>query len=104
MIHCEEKGEGVAVVLSFGEVNTVRDLIHEQSSVLRRWELLPRLQKGEFTPNVESVRRLCDQFGAWLHIDAGEDGGVRDGRPKLLRIPLVQLSALSPAYFLSTGS
>ena len=31
LIHCEEKGEGIVVVLSFGEVNTVRDLIHEQS-------------------------------------------------------------------------
>ena len=36
LTHCEEKREGVVVVLSFGEVNTVRDLIHEPGQVLRR--------------------------------------------------------------------
>ena len=92
------------VVLSFGEVNTVRGLVHDHGWVLKRWNTTSVTSKGEFTPNVESIRRLCDQFGAWLHIDAGEDGGVRDGRPKLLRIPLLQLSALSLAYFPSTGS
>ncbi|CAE6446321.1 unnamed protein product [Rhizoctonia solani] len=35
------------VVLSFGEVNT-----------------------GEFSPNVVEVRRICDKYNIWLHIDA----------------------------------
>lgn len=39
---------GSVVVSSFGEVNT-----------------------GGFTPNTKEIRRLCDQYDAWLHIDAG---------------------------------
>ncbi|CEL56909.1 hypothetical protein RSOLAG1IB_08187 [Rhizoctonia solani AG-1 IB] len=35
------------VVLSFGEVNT-----------------------GEFSPNVAEVRKICDKYNVWLHIDA----------------------------------
>ena len=33
LTRCEEKGEGAVVVLSFGEVNTVRGLIREQSRI-----------------------------------------------------------------------
>lgn len=39
---------GSIVVTSFGEVNT-----------------------GAFTPKTERIRELCDQYGAWLHCDAG---------------------------------
>lgn len=46
LTRCEEKGEGVVVVLSFGEVNTVRDLIHEQSQVLRRRNTTSVISKG----------------------------------------------------------
>ncbi len=50
LTHCEEKGEGVVVVLSFGEVNTVRDLIHEQSRVLRRRNTTSVISKGRIYP------------------------------------------------------
>jgi len=29
-------------------------------------------KRANLPQNVESIRRLCDQFGAWLDIDAGE--------------------------------
>lgn len=44
-----ENGVGSIVVSSFGEVNT-----------------------GGFTSNTKKLRDLCDEFGGWLHIDAGK--------------------------------
>lgn len=43
----EDSAEGKVVVASFGEVNT-----------------------GLFTAKLPAVRRLCDRYDAWLHIDA----------------------------------
>jgi len=46
LTRCEEKGEGAVVVLSFGEVNTVRDPIREQSRILRHWKTTVGASKG----------------------------------------------------------
>lgn len=27
--------------------------------------------KGDFTPHMPSIRRLCDEYSAWLHLDGG---------------------------------
>lgn len=43
-----ELGRGSIVISSFGEVNT-----------------------GGFTPDTIELRRLCDGYNAWFHIDAG---------------------------------
>ncbi|KAF8752520.1 Pyridoxal-dependent decarboxylase conserved domain [Rhizoctonia solani] len=43
----ERDRKAAFVVLSFGEVNT-----------------------GEFSPNVAEVRKICDKYNVWLHIDA----------------------------------
>lgn len=57
---------GSIVVSSFGEVNT-----------------------GGFTPNSAELRKLCDQYDAWLHCDAGEFHAVffhARGRHRLILI------------------
>lgn len=47
----KERGRGVIVCPSYGEVNT-----------------------GAFTPNMTEIRRLCDEYGAWVHLDAAFGG------------------------------
>jgi len=55
LTRCEEKGEGVVVALSFGEVNTVRDLIHVQSWILRCQEHYDRGFKRENLPQMSNT-------------------------------------------------
>jgi glutamate/tyrosine decarboxylase-like PLP-dependent enzyme len=45
----KEVGRGVVVCYGLGEVNT-----------------------GGFGRGLEDVARLCEEYGAWLHVDAGE--------------------------------
>jgi glutamate/tyrosine decarboxylase-like PLP-dependent enzyme len=45
----QAKKVGVILVLSYGEVNT-----------------------GWYSENVSAIRSLCNEYNAWLHIDAGE--------------------------------
>lgn len=33
--------------------------------------LTTRQFQGEFTPDVPAIRKLCDRYNAWMHIDGG---------------------------------
>lgn len=46
-----DQGRGIIVCPAYGEVNT-----------------------GAFTPDMPVIRRLCDEYGAWLHLDAAFGG------------------------------
>jgi hypothetical protein len=59
-------GEGAVVSLSFGEVNTVRSI-----SYLILSDTTGAFFQGDFTQQIKEIRKLCDECGAWLHIDAG---------------------------------
>lgn len=52
LLDAQQQGRGCIVCPAYAEVNT-----------------------GAFTPDMPLIRKLCDKYGAWLHLDAG--GGVR---------------------------
>lgn len=62
----EEIRQGIIVVVTLGEVNTV-------STPPQHAKCLgsPRPTQGGFTPNIRTISDLCKRNHAWLHIDAG---------------------------------
>ena len=65
LAEAQKEGRGAIVCPSYGEVNTVRDIL-----VVCSVSQLTHLQ-GAFTPDMPRIRELCDQYGAWMHLDAG---------------------------------
>lgn len=64
------------VVSSFGEVNT-----------------------GGFTPDTARIRELCDEYGAWFHIDAGTSSwGINLDSKLMLRIAFGAFAVLHPEF------
>jgi glutamate/tyrosine decarboxylase-like PLP-dependent enzyme len=55
------------IVASVGEVNTVPLFGLLESISLKA----KTFTKGGVTPQLDLVRRLCDRYGAWFHVDAG---------------------------------